>query len=169
MPPGISNISKRVQAEANAPPDLRTGLTADEREAMEQARQLAEAAKALEASKLSSELADDPDVILQEIQIDVFTKVRRYVKLTPSMCNVKNCGYDAAKEMNTPGWDAAPIHQVMPDGKTYGQKLIEMREYHQATAHVINQQTDHIIKQSELNKRAWNVGGARTDFVTATK
>lgn len=169
MPTGISRISQRVQDEAKAPPDLRTGLTPGEREAMEQARQLAEAQKALEASKLPAELADDPDMIHKEIQIDVFNKRRFYVKLTPSMCPVKNCGYDAAVEMGTPGWEAAPTSQVMPDGNTYGDKLIEMREYHQATAHVMNQSNDHIIKQSELNKRAWNVGGARTDFVTATK
>lgn len=163
----VSNISKKVQAENAPPPDLRTGLTDAERAAMEQARQLAEAEKALEASRLPAAMAEDPDLILQEIQIDVFNKARRYVRLTPSMCPVKTCGYDAAKEMNSAGWEAAPINQTMPDGKTYGDKLIEMRQYHQATAHVQNQTNDHIIKQSELNKRAWNVGGARTDFQTA--
>lgn len=163
MSAGINNISQRIQAEKTLA-DLRTGLTDVERQAMEHARQLAEAEKALEASRLPPELANDPDLILQEIRVDTYNLARRYVRLTPSMCRVKNCGYDAAKEMNTPGWDGAPTHQIMPDGKTYGDKLIEMRQYHEGTAHVANQTNDHIIKESELGKRAWNVGGARTDF-----
>lgn len=162
----MPNNSKKVAAE---PANLNTGLTEDERIALEQARQFAEAEKALEATRLPAEMADDPELILQEIKVDTFNTSRRYVKLTPSMCKVKTCGYDAAVAMNCAGWDAAPINQVMPDGKTYGEKLIEMKEYHQATAHVMNQSDGHIIRQSELNKRAWSVGGANTSFLTGAR
>src|SRR5262249_10730137 len=150
-----SNISKRVAAEKADAVDPTIGLMQSEKDEITQAIALADAEKRIEEEALPEEVKD---LILQEIKIDTFTTLRRYVNLTPSMCDVRGCGWDAAKEAGSKDWYSIPVEQVMPDGKTLGQKLIGMLKYHKATAHTHASLNDHIISQEELRRRQWAPG-----------
>lgn len=150
-----SNISKLVQAEKALKPDPATGLMESEKDEIKQALAIADAEARMKADALPTETKD---LILQEIKADVFNIVRRYVKLTPSMCDIRGCGWDAAKEIGSTDWGAIPVEQVMPDGRTLGDKMIAMLQYHKSTAHTHAAQNDHIISQDELRRRQWGPG-----------
>jgi len=150
-----SNAAKR--AEGQAAIDLKTGLDTDALAEMEYARKLAEAEARVEEASIPE---DNRPMILQEIKVDIFNTSRRYVELTPSMCDVRNCPFDAAKEVGCTGWSEAPVDQPMSDGKTFGERLIQMKDYHKQTAHTIQAQNDHIITASELQRRQWAVGNS---------
>ena len=150
-----SNAAKR--AERQNAVDLKTGLDTESLAEMEYARKLAEAEARIKQEAIPE---DNRLMILQEIKVDIFTTSRRYIELTPSMCDVRNCPFDAAKEVGCPDWSGAPIDQPMADGKTFGERLIQMKEYHKATAHTVQSQNDHIITASELHKRQWAVGNS---------
>src|SRR5262249_48367721 len=147
-----SNISKRVAAEKAPVVDPVTGLMEAEKDEIAQAIAIADAEKRIEEEALPEEVKD---LILQEIKIDTFTTLRRYVSLTPSMCDVRGCGWDAAKEAGSKDWHSIPVDQVMPDGKTLGQRLIDMLAYHKSMAHTHAALNDHIISQEELRRRQW--------------
>lgn len=137
--------------------DIKTGLDEDQLAEMDYARRLAEAEARIKEQSISE---DNQLMILKEIKVDIFNTSRRYVKLTPSMCDLRDCGFDAALEAGCPGWSEAPTDQIMADGRTFGERLIQMKEYHKTTAHTVAAQTDHIITAGELRKREWSVGNA---------
>lgn len=146
-----------------SPMNLKTGLDADSIAEMEYARKLAEAEARIKEGAIPE---DNRLMVLQEIKVDMFTTHRRYVELTPSMCDVRNCSFDAAREVGCAGWGEAPVDQQMADGRTFGQRLIDMKEYHKATAHTIQAQNDHIITASELHRRQWAPGNkVKGDFL----
>jgi len=147
--------------------DVKTGLDADELAEMDYARKLAEAEARIKDAAISE---DNRRMILQEIKVDVYNTSRRYVELTPSMCDVRNCGFDAAKEAGCAGWSEAPVDQPMSDGKTFGERLIQVRDYHKNTAHTVQMDNDHIITASELHRRQWGVGNSvKGEFLKGAK
>jgi hypothetical protein len=86
------------------------------------------------------------------------------------MCDARGCPFDAAKEAGATDWYNAPVDQVMPNGKTIGQRLIELKEYHKATGHTNQSLNDHIITADELAKRQWGIGqDIRGDFLTGAR
>lgn len=166
-----SNKATRERIEAKkAPraPNVKTGLTAEDAEEIRQELRLKAAEEKIKEAAISE---DNRLMVHQEIKIDVMNTLRRFVELTPSMCKIaKNCPFDAAKEAGASDWHAAPIGQVMSDGRTLGDRLIAMREYHEATAHTVQQATDHIITAGELSRRQWNPGQSiSNEFLTGAK
>ena len=154
---------KEIQSQI---PNVKTGMTDDERLVMDLTRKLAEAKAKIQLQAISE---SERDMIRKEVAVDIFTKRRYFVELTPSMCDVANCSYDAATDpsVGCAGWDAAPIDQVLDNGKTFGQKLIELKEFHKAASHTQEALNSHIISAEELRKRQWGVGGAaKSDFLT---
>lgn len=159
---------ERKQAEkAPQVPSVKTGITAEDAEEMRRELQL----KAAEAKIKEAAISEDNRLMVhQEIRVDSFNLKRQYVELTPSMCRSKNCPWDAAKEAGATAWGDAPIAQKMSDGKTFGDRLIALRDYHEATAHTIQQLNDHIITAGELSQRQWNPGQSiKGDFLQGAK
>jgi hypothetical protein len=156
------NAQKAPQA-----PNVKTGATAEEVEEMRLELQLAAARAKIKEEAISE---DNRLMVHQEIRVDVFNLKRQFVELTPSMCRSRNCPFDAAKEAGATAWDDAPIGQPMSDGKTFGDRLIDLREYHEATAHTVEQVDSHIMTAGEVNKRQWNVGQSiKNEFLTGAK
>lgn len=153
-----SNQATRERKKAEKPPEapnVETGITAED--AAEMSREIKLRAAELRITEAAI-APDNRQMIHQEIRVDVFNLKRQYVELTPSMCRSRNCGFDAAREAGAAGWGDSPIEQPMGDGKTLGERLIALREYHEATAHTVQQLNDHIITADELAKRQWSVG-----------
>jgi hypothetical protein len=147
--------------------DVKTGLDRDERDAIDLALKLDQAEARIREAAIPK---DARKMILQEIQVDSNNRIRRYIELTPSMCDARGCGFDAAKEAGATDWNNAPTSQVMPNGQTIGARLIALKEYHKATAHTNQSLNDHIITADELNKRQWGIGqDIRGDFLTGTR
>lgn len=151
---GVSNISRRVQAEAAPLVDLGTGLMQSEADEIKQALAIAEAAKRIEEEAIPE---SSRKMIRQHIKVDMFNILERFVELTPSMCSVANCGWDAAREMGKDygitDWSRLPIEHELPGGKTVGQRAIELKEYHEATFHTLSERNSHIISEAELRRR----------------
>jgi hypothetical protein len=148
-------------------PNVKTGTTADDAEEMRLELQLAAAQAKIKEDAISE---DNRLMVHQEIRIDVFNLKRQYVELTPSMCRSRNCPFDSAREAGASAWGDAPVDQPMSDGRTFGERLIELREYHEATAHTAQQVDDHIITAAEMNRRQWNVGqNIKNEFLTGAK
>jgi hypothetical protein len=165
-----SNLATRERKAAEAKPqvpNVKTGVTADQAEEMK--RELA--LKAAEAKIKAEAISEDNRLMVhQEIRVDVFNLKRQFVELTPSMCRSKNCPFDAAREAGATSWGDAPINQPMSDGKTFGDRLIELRDYHEATAHTVQQTDSHIMTAAEVNKRQWNPGQSiKNEFLTGAK
>lgn len=114
-----------------------------------------EAERRIEAEALPE---SDKKLILQEIKIDTFSTIRRFVDLTPSMCPILNCGYDSARNYHLSSWDDAPLDQSMADGATFGDWLRRTLEHHKATKHTAREINAHIVSESELNKMSWTPG-----------
>jgi hypothetical protein len=147
--------------------DVKTGLDRDERDAIDLALKLDQAETRIREAAISE---GDRKLILKEVRVDALNLRRYHVDLTPSMCDVRGCGFDAAKEAGATDWNNAPTSQVMPNGQTIGQRLIALKEYHKATAHTNQALNDHIITADELNKRQWGIGqDIRGDFLTGTR
>lgn len=93
--------------------------------------------------------------ILREIRIDSHN-VRRYrAELTPSMCRVRGCNFDAATAMGIKnGWKEAPLEQMLSNGKKVKDRILDLLKVHTENGHVI--ETSHIMDEDELNiqKRA---------------
>jgi hypothetical protein len=156
------NAAKAPQA-----PNVKTGATAEEAEEMRLELQLAAAQAKIKEEAISE---DNRLMVHQEIRVDVFNLKRQFVELTPSMCRSRNCPFDAAREAGATSWGDSPINQPMSDGKTFGDRLIELREYHEATAHTVEQVDSHIMTAAEVNKRQWNVGQSiKNEFLTGAK
>lgn len=147
--------------------DVKTGLDREEKESIDLALKLDQAEARIKEAALPK---DTRKMILQEIQVDSNNKIRRYVELTPSMCDVRGCGFDAAKEAGAKDWNNAPLNQKMPNGMTIGERLIALKEYHKATAHTNQALNDHIVTADELNKRQWGIGqDIRGDFLQGAR
>lgn len=160
------NPTRPVKAESA--PDVNTGLTKEDAEEMRQEVRL----QAAEARIKEAALSEDTQRLMvhQEIKIDSCSTLRRYVELTPSMCRARNCPWDAAKEAGATDWNNAPINQPMSDGRIFGDRLIAMREYHEATAHTARAMDDHIVTAEELNKRHWGIGqDIKGEFLTGAR
>lgn len=153
-----SNKARAEQLKAQTAPNVpsvETGITAEDAEEMRQELRL----KAAEARIKEAAIPEDNRLMVhQEIKVDVFNTKRQYVELTPSMCRSRNCPFDAAREAGATAWGDAPVDQTMSDGKTFGDRLIALREYHEATAHTVQQLNDHILTAGELERRQWSVG-----------
>lgn len=149
------------------PVDVKTGLDREERETIDLALKLDQAEARIREAAIPK---DARQMILKEVRVDSLNLRRYYVELTPSMCDVRGCGFDAAIEAGATDWNNAPINQLMPNGKTIGQRLVELKEYHKATAHTNASLNDHIITAEELNKRQWGIGqDIRGDFLTGAR
>ena len=109
-------------------PDLKTGLTKEDTEELRREVRL----QAAEARIKEAALSEDTQRLMvhQEVKVDSCNTLRRHVELTPSMCRARNCPWDAAKEAGATDWNNAPIDQPMSDDRTFGERLITMREYH---------------------------------------
>lgn len=148
-------------------PNVETGITAEDAEEMRQELRLKAAEERIKEAAISE---DNRLMVHQEIRADVFNVVRRYVELTPSMCRSRNCPFDAAIEAGATAWGNAPVDQMMTDGKTFGDRLIALREYHEATAHTVQQMNDHILTAGELERRQWGVGQSiKNEFLQGAK
>jgi Ser-tRNA(Ala) deacylase AlaX len=84
--------------------------------------------------------------IMREVRIDAHNIRRFRVQLTPSMCQVRGCQYDAASMFG--GWNKAPIDQELPNGQTVKQKIMNLLKAHVESGHVI--ETSHIMSEDEL-------------------
>ena len=148
-----SNISKKLAAEKALAVDLATELTGSEKDDIKLAIAIAETDKRIEENAISE---SNRNMIFQRIVVDMFNTVERYVELTPSMCRVRDCGWDAAKELGKDygisDWNNLPLEYVLPRGKTVGEVAVEKREYHEATAHTTDA-LSHIITEGELRRR----------------
>lgn len=148
-------------------PNVKTGITADDAEEMRLELKLAAAQAKIKESAISE---DNRLMVHQEIRVDVFNLKRQFVELTPSMCRAKNCPFDAAREAGASSWGDAPVTQPMSDGKTFGDRLVELRDYHEATGHTAQQVESHIMTAAEVNKRHWNPGQSiKNEFLTGAK
>src|SRR5262249_56858613 len=127
-----SNISKRVAAEKADAVDPTIGLMESEKDEIAQAIAIADAEKRIEEEALPEEVKD---LILQEIKIDTFTTLRRYVSLTPSMCDVRGCGWDAAKEAGSKNWNSISVDTGMAPGQNFRQKLKDTHASHKSNTH----------------------------------
>lgn len=165
-----SNAATRARKQAEKvpqAPSVKTGMTAEDAEEMKREVALKLAEEKIKSQAISE---DNRQMVHQEIRVDTFNILRRYVELTPSMCRARNCPFDAAKEAGATAWGDAPVGQKMSDGKTFGDRLIALREYHEATAHTVQQMDDHIISAGELAQRQWNPGQSiRNEFLTGAK
>lgn len=150
----VSNISKRLAAEASQAVDLSTGLSGAEKEQIKKTVGLAEAVARIEDQAIP-EL--NRQMIRQRIKVDMFNIIERFVELTPSMCSVPDCGFDAAREMGKDSgisdWSRLPLEYELPGGKTVAERAIELKEYHEATAHTVSERNSHIISEGELKRR----------------
>ena len=154
-------------AKAPQTPNVKTGATAEQAEEMRLELQLAAAQAKIKEEAISE---DNRLMVHQEIRVDVFNLKRQFVELTPSMCRSRNCPFDSAREAGASAWGEAPINQPMGAGKTFGDRLIELREYHEATAHTAQQVESHILTAAEVNKRQWNPGQSiKNEFLTGAK
>lgn len=158
---------RKRAAKAPQAPNVKTGLTEDDAEEMRRELQLAAAEAKIKEQAISE---DSRLMVHREVRVDAFNVRRYYVELTPSMCRSKNCPFDAAMEAGATDWNNAPIGQMMSDGKTFGDRLIALRDYHEATAHTIQQLNDHIVTAGELSKRQWSPGQSiKGDFLRGAK
>lgn len=113
-------------------------------------------------AKAQGSAASRKNLILQTIPLGKDTKdvIRRYTELTPSMCQMRGCGFDAIKEMGiAAGWNAAPLDtRIDAAGTTLGEKAKEILALHVNAAH--SQPTlDHIISEDDLKGRGeWAPG-----------
>ncbi len=105
--------------------------------------------EAAEAKKKEAQL--DPTkrhYIIREIRIDKHT-IRRYRELlTPSMCRLRGCNYDAAKWLGFGSWQAAPLKEKLRTGQTVKERILEALGEHNENAHKFDQA--HIISEDEL-------------------
>jgi hypothetical protein len=156
------NAQKAPQA-----PNVKTGATAEEAEEMRLELKLA----AVQAKIKEEAIPEDNQLMVHvEARADVFNLHRYYTELTPSMCRAKNCPFDAAREAGATAWGDVRVDQPTSDGRTLGERLIALREYHEATAHTVEQVDSHILTAAEVNKRQWNVGQSiKNEFLTGAK
>ncbi len=169
-----SNISKKVAAEKAATVNLSSGLMESEQDELRQALAIAEAEKKIKAEALPEAILSNKSLILQEIKVDNLNIIRRYAELTPSMCDVRGCGFDAAREVGKDygitDWSNLPLDQPLPGGKTVGERTIELKDYHKATAHTLNSLNDHLITEAELRRRQQGAGPVVSGaFLTGAK
>jgi hypothetical protein len=96
--------------------------------------------------------------IQREIRVDQHN-IRRYrIELTPSMCQIRGCNFDAAVECGYKnGWKEAELDQILPNGRTVQQVIMKRLEFHKENGHLV--ETSHIMSEDELNiyKRAASV------------
>jgi hypothetical protein len=153
----VPKISRAVQAEKAQTEKLGATIDSGDKREIETLLALKEVEEKLEAE--AKAVPKDPDLILQEIKIDRHNLKREYVKLTPSMCRHRNCGYDSAKEFKiSGGWDNAPLDMKTNNGQTVAERLVGMREFHEANAHLY-QQNDHLVSSEDLKNRSnWTPG-----------
>jgi hypothetical protein len=137
------------------------GLSASDQAAIQQMHAVAEA----EAKAKTATIPEGKRrFILQEIPTSQFTVVRRRVELTPSMCTVRGCGFDAAKEVGFPGgWKTINQDQPLPDGRKLGEAILGVLNVHRDTAHAL--ETSHIISEDEMLNKTW--AGVPAPFLTA--
>jgi hypothetical protein len=136
--------NKRTAAPANIPavdnvgdPEIQEILTA---------QMIAEVEQQIHAD------APDPNkryFIQREVRIDQHNVRRFRVELTPSMCQVRGCSFDGAVQIGFKnGWKSAPLDQPLSNGKTVGQKILELLELHRSNGHMI--ETSHIMSEDDL-------------------
>ena len=156
--------NKRKRAEKKvAAVSARSGLDSEESAEMELTRKLDAAERKIRDGAVPE---SHRKMINRKIKVDVFTIKDEWVELTPSMCDHRDCPFDAAREAGTAGWDDAPVDQMMSEGRTFGERLIQMVEYHKATAHTNKILNDHVITVEELGKREWAMGNSvRGEFL----
>lgn len=158
---------KKAAEEAAATPTnfaVVAGLTDEEKAAIAKSQ---EVSKAETKAKAEAPTGDKKLLILQEVKIDQFCTMRRRVKLTPSMCRHRGCGFDAAKEVGyKSGWDSVPHDQPLPTGKTLGQAILGVLDLHTTTAHTLEQA--HIMTEEEVNaQKQWR--GVPGPFLTPAR
>ena len=162
-----SHAARKEKLKTETVPDVKTGASAEDVDQIRQEIKLKEIEDRIKAEALSDK---SKLMVHQEIQVDSFNRLRRYVELTPSMCRTRNCAFDAAREAGATDWNNAPVDQVSGDGRTIGERLIALRDYHEATAHTIQQLNDHIITAGELEKRQWGAGQSiKNEFLQGAK
>jgi hypothetical protein len=147
---GVSKISQLVAAEKAA--TALTGIDPQDQQAINSQRAMEQEQARLTAEKIELPKGTGKTFILQEIKVDQFNLIRRMVELTPSMCKERNCGYDAAKQAGyNAGWETVPQAQVLPSGKTMGDTLLGLLQYHVATAHGMS--NSHIMSEEEVGQQ----------------
>src|SRR5262245_61321720 len=127
-----SNISKRVAEEK---PSI-GGLDSQNEEVMERLKAIEEAEKRVEETAIPE---GKRMFIEKSVRLDRHNLRRYMVKLTPSMCKVKECNFDAAVEARYTGWDDERLHpeQVLPNGQTVEEALMRLLQHHEQTAHAV--------------------------------
>jgi len=107
--------------------------------------------------------------IVQEIKVDQYNTLRRTVELTPSMCEERNCGYDAAKAIGYgAGWTSVPTQNMLPSGKRLGESILGLLAQHvQQTHGAVN---THILTEEEYaNLGGWTPMPGQDPFLTGAK
>ena len=144
---GISNISKRVADEKLQI----TALDSKEQEMMERLRALEEAEKRIETHAVP----EGKRMLMEKaVRLDRHNIRRFLVKLTPSMCTARDCGYDAAVDVGyRGGWRDDHLHpeMILPNGQTVEDRLLRLLELHGRTAHAITH--SHILTEEEAQRR----------------
>lgn len=105
--------------------------------------------KLIEAAEAGIDVEDDTQWILREKRIDRTVTRRFRVKLTPSMCTVEGCCFDAAESLGFKnGWGAAPVDQQFDQMRTVGDVITQALQKHVAGAHRFR--SSHIMSGAEL-------------------
>jgi hypothetical protein len=157
-----SRISQLVQAEKN---NL-AGLDPQDQAMMDKLRLIEEAEK-----RVTEKAVPEGKRLMMEksVRLDRHNVRRFLVKLTPSMCTAKDCGFDAAIEAGyRGGWNDDNLHaeQVLPNGQTVGEALARLLDYHARTAHAVSH--SHILTEEEAQRRkSW--GSVPQPFLTGAQ
>jgi hypothetical protein len=145
--------------------ELNSGIDNDDLAAIQQMQAIQEAENTVINEAISKEKLSI-GWIRQEKKIDQHN-VRRYlVKLTPSMCKERGCGFDAAVAAQfIGGWNDVRLNkdQMLPHGKTIGQAILDILKKHQSTQHLVID--DHILSDEQVKRnKGWS--GVSDHFLT---
>src|SRR5262245_59626671 len=143
----VSNIAKNV-AEGKASIG---GLASQNQEVMDRLRAIEEA----EQRVTETAIPEGKRMFIEKsVRLDRHNVRRFMVQLSPSMCHVKECNYDAALEAGYKGgWNDQQLHpeQVLPNGQTIEEALLRLLDHHKRTAHAVT--NSHILTEEELQRR----------------
>ena len=142
-----SNISKRV-TEAKATVGV---LDSQDQYLLERLRAIEEAEK-----RVTEQALPEGKRLLVEksVRLDRHNLRRYLVELTPSMCTVKDCNYDAAVEAGyRGGWKDEHLQPslTLPNGQTVEEAIMRLLDYHTRTAHAVT--NSHIFTEEEAQRR----------------
>ncbi|HKX29356.1 MAG TPA: hypothetical protein VJ302_16790 [Blastocatellia bacterium] len=143
-------ILEKAEGQVSSAADLAAGITTEDRDRLQTIIRAQDAEQEIEAN--ADPLKQDDDLYISvERRIDSKTLLRSRVKLTPSMCTVQGCGFDAAVHFGfKKGWADVPADQMFDAKRTVGDVVIDGLEKHKASKH--RYASAHIVTGKELQE-----------------